>query len=51
MLAEEIVEKILEDLRDRRGFRGLWESLDWDVKNEIRLAWAAIVQAKLQPAE
>ena len=35
-LVETIVEKIIEDLSDRKCLRCKWEQFDDDLKNEIR---------------
>lgn len=43
-LAKSVVEKILDDLTDRRGLRHEWERLDDDVKDEIRQKWEEIVK-------
>jgi len=42
--AEEIVEKIIADLCDRRGLRHTWDSIDEDTQQEIRNTWITIVK-------
>ena len=41
--AEELVDAIVTDLTDRRGLRQAWDSIDEDVKLEIRQSWAKII--------
>lgn len=48
VLPEEIVEKIVKDMRDRRGFRQLLDSIDEDVRKEIIEAWERIVRETLR---
>lgn len=43
--AEKIVDKILYDLCDRRGFKNTYWSCDEAVRNEIRQSWIDIVKA------
>lgn len=40
--AWKIVDAILDDLTDRRGFRQTWDETDDDVQAEIRKAWQTI---------
>lgn len=37
--AEDVCYEILTDLKDRRGFRQLFDELDEDVENEIIEEW------------
>lgn len=39
--AAEAVDAIIADLSDRRGLRQAWESIDEDVRDEIRDEWGA----------
>jgi len=39
----EAVNQILYDLTDRRGLRQAWESIDVDIRDEIKSAWVDIV--------
>ena len=41
--AENIVDHIIEDLQNRKGFRQLWESTDEDLQQEIRDKWTQII--------
>lgn len=43
-VAEHIVEKILEDLTDRKGLRQEWEKIDAEVQEEIKFKWVMIVE-------
>lgn len=49
--AECIVDALIEDLRDRRGFRQVWEETDDDVMDEMRDKWVAIVRDGYTSAE
>ena len=46
MTAEIIVDRIIEDLTSRRGFRQAWEEIDDDIKEEIRDTWIEIVRSE-----
>jgi len=46
-LAQKIVDAILEDQNDRRGFRHNWEAIDEDVQVECIDSWVKITQKKL----
>jgi hypothetical protein len=41
--AVKAVDRIVEDLRDRRGLKWEWNKIDETVQAEIREAWALIV--------
>ena len=43
----EIVNRIIEDLKDRRGLRQEWESIDSNIQDEIRDNWVSIVNQVL----
>lgn len=43
-----IVDAILADLMDRRGFRQEWDQCDDEIKIEIRDAWVRIVKEKIE---
>lgn len=47
LAVENIKNKILADLTDRRGFRGQWESTDNDVRKEIEEAWLNIIRNEI----
>ena len=47
--AEEIVDSIIRDLTDRSGFDGMWDSLDDDIRQEIRSKWIQLASAVLSP--
>ncbi len=40
---ERIARAIEEDIRDRRGLKGAFESIDDDTQDEIRDAWVEII--------
>ena len=42
-IIEGIVNKIIDDLADRAGLGDVWESIDKDIKEEIKNAWTDIV--------
>ena len=46
-LAQKIVDAILEDQNDRRGFRHNWEAIDEDVQVECIDSWVKITQKTL----
>lgn len=41
--AERIVDEIIMDLRDRRGFKGEWAQIATNIQSEIRDTWTRIV--------
>ena len=43
-MAEMAVGKIISDIRDRSGFKHLWNGLEPNIAEEIRLLWVRIVQ-------
>lgn len=43
--ALEAVDKIVEDLTDRRGLRQEWENIDEEIQAEIKLAWAKVIDS------
>lgn len=47
MISETIVDKIIEDLTDRRGLRQEWEQLDEEIQQEIRQSWIELVDVAL----
>lgn len=47
-LSEVIVQKILEDLQNRRGLRQEWDMIDMGTQREIQRAWEKIVREALQ---
>ncbi|MHC4507730.1 MAG: hypothetical protein ACYTAO_02065, partial [Planctomycetota bacterium] len=42
--ANEIVQAIIRDLRDRRGLKGEWDRMEPDISKQVRLAWERIVE-------
>ena len=40
--AKNMLKELLADLTDRRGLRQEWESIDEDVRKEIKKEWTAI---------
>lgn len=40
--AKKIVDLILEDMTDRRGFRQAWDEVDEDIRDEIKSEWRTI---------
>lgn len=46
-VVNKIVEKIIDDMSDRRGLRQEWESIDDDVKREMEETWKTIVRKVL----
>jgi hypothetical protein len=40
----EIVDKIIEDIRERYALRHTWDDIDDRVKEEIKEAWAKIIR-------
>lgn len=46
-ISKEILDDILYDLTDRKGFRHQWDATDEDVREEIKVAWLKIIQEKL----
>jgi hypothetical protein len=48
MNAENIVEKLISDLKDRRGFRQEWEEIDEDIQQEIRETWKGIIEGETE---
>ena len=43
-IAKIAVNKILEDLTDRRGLRQAWEAIDDSIRTEIRAEWEQIIR-------
>jgi hypothetical protein len=41
----QIVEDIISDLSDRRGFNNVWYEIDEDIQNEIKEKWFTIIKA------
>lgn len=44
-LADAIVDDIVKDLTDRRGLNDAWDSIDADIREEIRQLWRQIVKS------
>lgn len=47
-LVDNIVDKIFDDMLNRRGFNDLWYGIDDDVKQEIRKSWKNIIISECQ---
>ena len=47
--ARQIVQTLLRDMLNRRGFRQNWDGIDGDIRKQILAAWEAIVLAGLTP--
>lgn len=45
--AHEAVDAIIADMTDRAGFGGVWDSLDEDIRADIREAWVKHVEAAI----
>ena len=43
-IKEDVVNRILNDLTDRRGFRQVWDEIDDDIRDEIRESIKKIIQ-------
>lgn len=46
-VADKIVEKIIADLKDRRGLRQEWEGIPTATKRKIKKSWKRIVEKEL----
>lgn len=44
------VQQIVADLSDRRGLRQAWESIDDDIRDEIREGWVATIARAIESA-
>lgn len=49
-VAKQIVDAIVSDITDRSGLGNEFESIDDDVKDEIKAEWQAIIAKKLENA-
>ena len=49
--AKKVVAEILTDLKDRRGLRQAWESIDADIQEEIVTQWESLVRGVLALGE
>lgn len=47
-LAKNIVEEIIQDLQDRRGFRQVWDELKDSIREDIRSEWELIVKDEIE---
>lgn len=43
-----IVKSLLEDLTDRRGFKGVWYDTDTDIQKEIKATWFKIIRNRIK---
>jgi hypothetical protein len=48
MLAADITEALIQDLRDRKGFDDVYDSLDNNIKKEIASTWHEIIEGILE---
>lgn len=48
ILAQQVVEFIIDDLSDRRGLGQAWHEIDKDIKQEIEESWKVIIKTALQ---
>jgi hypothetical protein len=46
-IAQNIVEKIIDDISDRSGIGNEWECLDEDIQDEIREVWVKIIEKEI----
>lgn len=44
-IAEEMVDRIIEDLSDRKGLQNEWENVDAVIRAEIKEEWRDIIMA------
>ena len=49
-VSKQIVDAIVSDITDRSGLGNEFESIDDDVKDEIKAEWQAIIAKKLENA-
>ena len=47
-LVDNIVDKIFDDMLNRRGFNDLWYEIEDDLKKEIRESWKNIIISECQ---
>jgi hypothetical protein len=47
-LISNIVDRIIEDLSDRRGLRQEWDMIDPEIQQNIRAAWTSIVREEVR---
>jgi len=43
-LAEHIVDKIIADLRNRKGLRQEWDLIDKEIQEDIKHTWRSIIE-------
>lgn len=46
---DRVVNAIIADIRDRRGLKNAWNSIDEDIQKEIREEWANIIRKNCNP--
>ncbi len=51
MIAETIVDQIIENLSDRRGIGHEWYQIDEETQQEIRKEWIEIVEQAIEEQE
>lgn len=42
-VVDPIVDRIIKDLKDRKGLRQAWDAIDPDLKDEIKDEWRSII--------
>jgi len=42
-VVDPIVEKIIDDLRNRKGLRQAWDAMDADIQDEIKDEWGSFI--------
>ena len=47
-IVDNIVDKIFDDMLNRRGFNDLWYEIEDDLKKEIRESWKNIIISECQ---
>jgi hypothetical protein len=47
-IAHVVVENIIQDMKDRHGFKDLWDSLDEEIMDEICNVWIDIVEMNIK---
>lgn len=46
--ANYVIERIIEDIIDRRGLGDAWEEIDADVKDEITRSWSDLINDEFE---
>lgn len=48
-IAKNIINKLSEDISDRRGLKNEWAKIDKEVMDDLKAAWEIIIQSLTQP--